>query len=68
LLLALNRLARDGKVVLEGELTTLSSFQTRLSGEEAAILRDIENLLKQEKYSSSSFDQLLKNSSSIPAV
>lgn len=60
LLLALNRLARDGKVVLEGELVALSSFQTRLSGEETAILRDIENLLLQEKFSSSSFDQLVK--------
>ncbi len=60
LLLALNRLARDGKVILEGELVTLSNFQTRLSGEEAAILRDIESLLRQEKFSSSSFDQLVK--------
>lgn len=60
LLLALSRLARDGKVVIEGELVTLSSFQTRLSVEEAAILKDIENLLLQEKFSSSSFDQLLK--------
>lgn len=60
LLLALNRLARDGKFVLEGELVALSSFQTRLSGEETAILRDIENLLLQEKFSSSSFDQLVK--------
>lgn len=60
LLLALNRLARDGKFVLDGELVALSSFQTRLSGEETAILRDIENLLLQEKFSSSSFDQLVK--------
>ncbi len=60
LLLALNRLARDGKVVLEGEVATLSNFQTRLSGEEAAVLRDIESLLRQEKFSSSSFDQLVK--------
>ncbi len=60
LLLALNRLARDGKVVLEGEQVTLSSFQARLSGEEAAILRHIEDLLLQEKFSSSSFDQLVR--------
>ncbi|MCX8161034.1 MAG: SelB C-terminal domain-containing protein [Candidatus Saccharicenans sp.] len=60
LLLALNRLARDGKFMLEGDLVSLSSFQTTLSGEEAAILRDIENLLLQEKFSSSSFDQLVK--------
>lgn len=60
LLLALNRLARDGQVVLEGDLVAQSSFQTRLSVEEAAILRDIENLLLQERFSSSSFDQLVK--------
>lgn len=60
MLLALNRLARDGKVALEGDLVALASFQTRLAPEEAAVLKDIENLLLQEKFSSSSFDQLVK--------
>ncbi|HAR35781.1 MAG TPA: hypothetical protein DCR87_02515 [Acidobacteria bacterium] len=60
LLLALNRLARDGRLVLSGDLVSLSSFQTRLATEEAAVMEAIEQLLRQEKFSSSSFEELVK--------
>lgn len=60
LLLALNRLARDGRLVLSGDLVSLSSFQTRLAAEEAAVMEAIEQLLLQEKFSSSSFEELVK--------
>ncbi|MCR4395273.1 MAG: SelB C-terminal domain-containing protein [Candidatus Saccharicenans sp.] len=60
LLLALNRLAKDGRLVLSGDLVHLSSFQTRLAAEEKAVMEAIEQLLHQEKFSSSSFEELVK--------
>jgi selenocysteine-specific elongation factor len=60
LLLALNRLAKDGKVVLTEKTVTLSGFETRLAAEEAEVMKAVENLLRQEKFSSSSFDQMAK--------
>ncbi len=60
LLLALNWLAKNGQVVLEGENVSLVGFETRLSPEEAEVMKTVEQLLHQEKFSSSSFDELVK--------
>ncbi|MGB9893326.1 MAG: SelB C-terminal domain-containing protein [Candidatus Saccharicenans sp.] len=58
--LSLNRLVKDGKAILSGEMVTLPGFETRLSAEEHEVMKTIENLLRQEKFSSSSFDQLVR--------
>jgi len=60
LMLSLSRLAKDGKVVITGEMVSLPGFETRLSAEENEVLKAVENLLRQEKFSSSSFDQLVR--------
>jgi len=58
LLLALKRLAKDGQVTLTKDLAALSSFETRVSAEEAEVMKAVENLLRQEKFSLASFDEL----------
>ncbi len=58
--LALNRLARDGKLTLHHDLVCSRDFEIRLMPEESAILQAIEQLLHEEKFSSSSYEELLK--------
>lgn len=60
LLLALNRLAKAGQVVFDEEMAALAGFQTKLSTEEDEVMKAIEKLLLEEKFSSSSFDELVK--------
>ncbi len=58
LLLALKRLAKDSQVILTKDLATLSSFETKVSAEEAEVMKAVEHLLHQEKFSVASFDEM----------
>lgn len=60
MLLALNRLAKSGKVIFDENNVALAGFETKLSIEEDEVMKAIEKLLLEEKFSSSSFDELVK--------
>jgi len=60
LLFSLNWLARQKKLYFDGEIVSLAGFATRLSAEEGQVQQAIEELLRQEKYSPSSIEQLAR--------
>jgi selenocysteine-specific elongation factor len=60
LLLALRRLARDLQVVLDGELASAGNFQVKFSAEEDKVMKAIERLFLEKKFSSASFEELVK--------
>ncbi|MBC7364088.1 MAG: SelB C-terminal domain-containing protein [Candidatus Aminicenantes bacterium] len=60
LLFSLNWLARQKKIYFNEEIVSLAGFETRLSAEEDQVRQAIEELLRQEKYSSSSLEKLAR--------
>jgi len=60
LFLALNRLAKGNQIMLNGEIVSTSDFQTELSVEEDKVMEAVEKLFLEEKFSSASFDELVK--------
>ncbi|HRD02883.1 MAG TPA: SelB C-terminal domain-containing protein [Candidatus Saccharicenans sp.] len=60
LLLALNRLLKDGQLEISGEHIQRQGFETSLSKEEGEIMRAIEKMLLEQKFSASSLEELAR--------
>lgn len=60
LFFSLNWLAREKKVVFDQETVSLAGFETMLSPEEDQVMKAIEELLHEEKYSPSSINELAR--------
>ena len=60
LLLALNRLIKDGQVEISGEQVRQHGFETSLSKEEDEIMQAIEKMLLEQKFSASSLEELAR--------
>ena len=67
LLLALNCLVKDQKIILKDDLVSVPGFETRLSAEEDQVVTAIEKLFRENRFSSFSLEELAKKFNVHPA-
>jgi len=60
LLLALHRLARESQVVFNGEVASAANFELKFSTEEDKVMKAMERLLLEKKFSTASFEEIVK--------